>query len=198
MPIILKSTQPLPYKRTNGGFTFIEVLISMAILAIGFAGLNAMETLAMRKNNDSFLRAQAVLQAREMSDRMHANPLGVKNGDYGNNDLLPKVISGGGANPPTPNCITATCLVVADPDASATKIADFDADEWLFATALLLPSGAGNVTVDPSFGTVDSDGNSLFNGLFTITISWNEVVNGNESTAKSFAFEFTTLPPFEN
>ena len=91
------------------GFTLIEVLVSMGILAIGLAGLAAMDVLTFRKNNDSYLRSQAILQAHEMAARMHANSLGVDNGHY--ND-----VSGNGANPPTPNCLDRSSVLITASD----------------------------------------------------------------------------------
>ncbi|MEQ1638008.1 MAG: type IV pilus modification protein PilV [Methylococcales bacterium] len=55
------------------GFTLVEVLVSMIILAIGLLGLASMQTLALKDNQDAFFYAQASSLAYEMSDRMKAN-----------------------------------------------------------------------------------------------------------------------------
>ncbi len=55
------------------GFTLIEVLISMVILAIGLLGLAAMQTISLRDNQDAHYYQQATLLAYEMQDRIRAN-----------------------------------------------------------------------------------------------------------------------------
>lgn len=55
------------------GFTLIEVLISMVILAIGLLGLAAMQAVSLRDNLDSYNYQQATLLAYEMQDRIRGN-----------------------------------------------------------------------------------------------------------------------------
>jgi type IV pilus assembly protein PilV len=174
------------YPQKTRGFTLIEVLITMAVLSIGLAGLVAMEVLSYRKNHESYLRSQAILQAHEMAARMHANPAGVKAGDYCD-------ISGSGENPPTRNCLDSASTSIsaaAATNCSAADIAAFDADEWLSSTASMLPSGAGSVSgpCPPPTST----------GIYTITISWLEGSSAddtdNENTTRIFRFEFRPLP----
>lgn len=55
------------------GFTLIEVLISMVILAIGLLGLAAMQAVSLRDNLDSYNYQQATLLAYEMQDRIRSN-----------------------------------------------------------------------------------------------------------------------------
>ncbi len=55
------------------GFTLIEVLISMIILAIGLLGLAAMQAMSLRDNQDAYYYQQATLLAYEMQDRIRGN-----------------------------------------------------------------------------------------------------------------------------
>lgn len=55
------------------GFTLIEVLISMVILAIGLLGLAAMQGISLRDNLDAYNYQQATLLAYEMQDRIRGN-----------------------------------------------------------------------------------------------------------------------------
>jgi type IV pilus assembly protein PilV len=55
------------------GFTLIEVLISMVILAIGLLGLAAMQAISLRDNQDAYYYQQATLLAYEMQDRIRGN-----------------------------------------------------------------------------------------------------------------------------
>ncbi len=55
------------------GFTLLEVLISMIILAIGLLGLAAMQAISLRDNQDAYYYQQATLLAYEMQDRIRGN-----------------------------------------------------------------------------------------------------------------------------
>jgi type IV pilus assembly protein PilV len=55
------------------GFTLIEVLISMILLAIGLLGLASLQAMALRDNQDAYYYQQATLLAYEMQDRIRAN-----------------------------------------------------------------------------------------------------------------------------
>lgn len=55
------------------GFTLIEVLVSMVILAVGLLGLAAMQAISLRDNQDVYYYQQATLLAYEMQDRIRAN-----------------------------------------------------------------------------------------------------------------------------
>jgi type IV pilus assembly protein PilV len=59
--------------RYLNGFTLIEVLISMVVLALGLLGLAAMQALALKDNRDAYFYSQANLLAYEMGDRINAN-----------------------------------------------------------------------------------------------------------------------------
>lgn len=59
--------------RYKQGFTLVEVLVSMVILAIGLLGLAALQGRALKDNQDAYFYSQANLLAYEMGDRIKAN-----------------------------------------------------------------------------------------------------------------------------
>ena len=61
------------HSRRNKGFTLIEVLISMIILAIGLIGLASLQIIALRESQDAYTMQQAVLLATDMQARMRSN-----------------------------------------------------------------------------------------------------------------------------
>jgi type IV pilus assembly protein PilV len=61
------------HSRRNKGFTLIEVLISMIILAIGLLGLASLQIIALRESQDAYTMQQAVLLATDMQARMRSN-----------------------------------------------------------------------------------------------------------------------------
>lgn len=64
------------------GFTLIEILISMVLLAIGFLGLAAVQSKSLSETQNTQFRSKADLLLRDIADRMRANTEAVANGDY--------------------------------------------------------------------------------------------------------------------
>ncbi len=62
--------------RRARGFTLIEVLVSMIILALGLLGLASLQGISLKNNQDAHLFSQANALAYEMSDRIKANKWG--------------------------------------------------------------------------------------------------------------------------
>jgi type IV pilus assembly protein PilV len=59
------------------GTTLLEVLIALMVLMIGFVAVAGLQSISLKNNHSAFLRAQATIQAHDMSDRMYANTTGV-------------------------------------------------------------------------------------------------------------------------
>lgn len=68
------SGRPLNGARQQGGFSLIEVLISVLILAIGLLGAAAIQLNALKFTDSSTLLSQASFIAYDMMDRIRANP----------------------------------------------------------------------------------------------------------------------------
>lgn len=64
------------------GFTLIEVLITVLILAIGLLGLAGLQTTALRSNHSAYLRSQATVLVYDIVDRMRANRNAALAGQY--------------------------------------------------------------------------------------------------------------------
>lgn len=60
------------------GFSLLEIIITMAILAVGLLGLAGLQARAINAETESFSRAQAMMLANGMADRMNANLAEVK------------------------------------------------------------------------------------------------------------------------
>lgn len=158
------------------GFTLIEILVTMVILAVGLLGMASLQLTGLRSNQSAFLRTQASTLAYDMADRMRANAPRALAGDYTNFDT--------NGNPPTdPNCIATTSGCSATAQAATDKIEwqkSFKGDTNVTA---FLPNGKGVIT--RTSGT----------NLFTITIYWNET-QWNEASgqkvdsAQAFALKF--------
>ncbi|MAY42819.1 MULTISPECIES: type IV pilus modification protein PilV [unclassified Neptuniibacter] len=64
------------------GTTLIEVLIAIVIISIGLLSVAALQTVALKSNNGSYLRSQATFLAYDLADRIRAAPDSAENGDY--------------------------------------------------------------------------------------------------------------------
>ncbi len=60
-------------RRRSSGFSIIEVLVALLVLAIGLLGLAALQAQGLRFNHDAYVRTQATNLAYDIIDRMRAN-----------------------------------------------------------------------------------------------------------------------------
>ena len=72
MPRILDSdTQAMPHQ---AGFTLIEVMITLAIFAIGILAVSAMQITAVNQNSGSRMQTEATAVAEQLLERLMALP----------------------------------------------------------------------------------------------------------------------------
>ena len=105
----------------TGGFTLVEVLVTMVILSVGLLGVAALHTASLRNNLDSALRSQASVLAADIADRMRGNRDAALAGNY---DIA----------------IGATRTVVA-----GSPLVDRDVKAWKDLLAQALPNGDGSI-----------------------------------------------------
>jgi type IV pilus assembly protein PilV len=115
------------------GFTLIEVLIAVLVLAIGLLGLAAVQATSLRNNLSAYNRSQATELAYDMADRMRANIAG--SATYAANTAVAK-----------PDCLDTTGCPPAD-------MASNDRAEWNTAVAAL-PSGTGTMATANGIVTI--------------------------------------------
>lgn len=113
------------FKRQRG-FTLVEILVAVVVLAIGLLGLAGLQATSLRFNSSAYLRSQATNLAYEMADRMRANRQAAMNGDYDPENFAP--------SPPA-------CAAVVP----AGTVAQQDIQAWRNALACTLPSGTGSI-----------------------------------------------------
>lgn len=143
------------------GFTLIEVLIALVVLAIGMLGIAAVYLEGLRASRDALLRTQAVILAADMGDRIRANRY---------------VLAGAQLYDPSATAATAnnTCDKTTDPTSVCTPAQMFanDLARWQAALQARLPGGAGTV------------GFQLVNTIptYTITVTWAQPGDANGNT----------------
>lgn len=112
----------------QSGFTLLEILVAMLVLAIGLLGLAGLMTSSMRNNLSASHRTQATWVAYDIIDRMRANRASAVIGGY-------DTPLGAGAT-----CFPATTIGTATPV--------FDIAAWKNQLACALPAGDGSITVN--------------------------------------------------
>lgn len=143
-------------KTSQAGFTLLELLVSVLILAFGLLGIGSMMGFALKANSSSYLKQQSIQSAYNIIDRMRANSQMATGGSYNVNNL---VTSGSPVIPakPSPDCSAAAC--------SPAEVAAYDSWYWLAQeVATQLPGGCASVTTAAS-GT---------NTLVTVTVQWDD------------------------
>lgn len=124
----LKSSSLLFVRRKckQGGFSLIEVLVTMLILAFGLLGVAGLLVSGVSNAAGSEAMAKANQLAADMADRMRANPVAALSAT---SQYLTNVSTWGEAPPSSP-----------------TTIALQDKKAWMEAVAAQLPQGEGKIT----------------------------------------------------
>lgn len=105
---------PMTVRKQNG-FSLIEVLIALLILAIGLFGMASLMMTSMKSNQSASMRSQASWLAYDMFERMRLNSdIAINSSSY--------VTAANAAAPSNPNCKSSGC--------SATNVAVQDLFEW--------------------------------------------------------------------
>lgn len=129
-----------------GGFSLIEVLVSVLVLSVALLGMASLQLFGLRFQQSAYLRSQASMAAYDMFDRIRANPQGMAAGNYGdiNTDSAPA----------DPNCKRSAG------GCTPAQRAQTDAAEWALVVTTL-PGGSGTVS--------ETDGD------FTVQIDWTDL-----------------------
>lgn len=155
-------TTPIPSSALfhhHRGFTLIEVLITIIILAIGLLGLAALQLNALRNNTTAYERTQATMLAYDIVDRMRANRDAANAGSY--NTALD-------TTPPAQNC-TGT-----GQNCSNIELAQHDLSLWKCSLGKFNSNGVCT-GLGMTGALPNGDGSVVLNGtLVTVTITWEE------------------------
>lgn len=153
----------------NQGFTLIEVLITMVVLAIGLLGLALLQATSLNNQLEAYHRAQAILLLEEMSNRIRVSSDGALAGVYadatnfGQRSLDDFGLDAG-----------QDCLDIID------NAPLRDLCEWNYAlegAAVTLEKGDGSVTnmgsVNGAIGCIENIAGSAYGeAIVRLTIAW--------------------------
>jgi type IV pilus assembly protein PilV len=113
----------------NTGFTLIEVLVAMMILAVGLLGLAALQASSLRNNQSAYYRSQATQLAYDIADRMRVNVASAATYTVAENAHSHD-----------------SCLAIEGNGCTPAEMAEHDLDEWNKAIRSILPRGTGTIT----------------------------------------------------
>jgi type IV pilus assembly protein PilV len=152
-------------RRSQSGFTMVEVLVALVVLTIGLLGIAALYLNSLQSGRTAIYRTQAVTLAADLADRIRTNR--------------------------TAQAAYATLFAEAEVQVAACEttggcsdanLASNDLWRWKAAVAQLLPGGQGQVTVTLPVA-IDEPTN------YVVTVRWSEV---GEAAPVTFQFGFAT------
>lgn len=133
-------------RRHETGFSLIEVMIALLVLAIGILGAGALQTVGLQTTQGAYLRSQGIILASDIVDRMRAN----------RKALAAYVVATG--------AVTVTdipsCWIAAG-GCTPAEIANADLSRWKNSLTNTLPNGVGQIA---------SNGGDNY----TVTVTWDE------------------------
>ena len=172
---------PFKAMNKNTGFTLIEVLIAMLVLAVGLSGLAGLQATRLKNAQSAYNRSVATELAFDLADRMRAN--NTPNGLSVYISMLPVNALA------QANCVAVSTLCPSN------VMAQNDLYEWNLALVTTLPSGQGIVCLDSTPTPIPNDAFSAasyaaagcdgLGGTYAIKIWWDDDRSGAVS-----------LPPF--
>lgn len=143
----------MTFKQTSSqqGFTLLEVLISLVILAVGLLGLAGLQSVSVINNHGSLMRSEASLLSYDILDRMRAN----RDQALTTNQYL----SGFGDSASAYTACGTSC-------SSNAALASHDLSQWKTDVAAQLPGGEAEVTRQ----------NLPSGAVYIVKMRWDEMV----------------------
>ena len=144
---------PFKAMNKNTGFTLIEVLIAMLVLAVGLLGLASLQAKSLSNTQSAYNRSLATELVNDLADRMRANIT------EANKYAASAYIT---ITPPTSATAETSCYIA--PGCSGHRMANNDLFEWNQSVTSNLPSGVVAITVIAP--------------IYTITVTWDDNHDG--------------------
>ena len=122
---------PLTSSTKQHGFSMIEILITLVLVAIAMLGTASLQLNAMRLNKGSQFRTQAIFLASDIMERMEANKAGAIAGNYA-------LALASAPSVAATNCAAAIC--------DSASLAAWDVSQWGGAISNFLPQASWSLS----------------------------------------------------
>ena len=147
---------------TQRGFSMLEILITLVIVAIALLGTAGLQVYAMRVNKGGQFRTQAIFLASGIAERMEANKAGAVAGNYVATSTAPATMG--------TDCETAAC--------DSTNLASYDLKKWedsIVDPLSPLPGVSWQICIDADSDSVCDTPQTPANPInYRIVISWTD------------------------
>ena len=150
-------SKPVRISDRQRGFTLLEVLIAVMLLAVGLLGLAGLQAVSLRNNHSAYLRSQATMLTYDIIDSMRSNRSAAQAANYD--------IAIGTAASASPDCMANVC--------TGSEMATADIATWKQSLASLMPSGDGAV--------------ARAGNVVTVTVQWIDGRGPVDAVPKQFA-----------
>tara|TARA_R110001599_G_scaffold64023_3_gene178842 strand:- start:460945 stop:461532 length:588 start_codon:yes stop_codon:yes gene_type:complete len=165
----------------ENGFSLIEVLVALFVLAVGVIGAVAMQLTALRTTQQTDIRTQALHLASEMADSMSSKPMQILLEEGRLPFLLNHDEKFDAASTKVGNCF------LTDSPCDAEQLAHFNLKEWSLRLQKTVPGGRAHICRDAAIWNKDidqinwsCDDTSTKSPLF-IKIAWRQKSQNNDS-----------------
>lgn len=144
--------------KSQNGFTMVETLVALVVLAIGLLGIAALYLNSLQAGRSAIYRTEAVNLAADLADRIRSNRTALA--AYAN------VFTDAPAD-------VAACYTTAG--CTPAQLAASDLNRWKADIAQQLPNGQGQVAVTLPVGAGEP-------ANYVVTVRWAEVGDANPVT----------------
>ena len=129
-------------RRTERGFSLLEVLITVTVVSVGLLGLAGLQFAGLRASNNAQQHTLATLLAEDIAERIHANAVS----DYDSASI----------DPTSADCLAHVC--------SPNQMRDFDRSQWYY----MVNDGGDNVPILPDTSIAITRSGDYY----TVAITW--------------------------
>jgi type IV pilus assembly protein PilV len=151
--------------RKQSGFSMVEVLVALVVLAIGLLGIAALYLNSLQSGRTAIYRTQAITLAADLADRIRMN----RTAGAGYGTLFADA-----------EAAVAACTTIGG--CSDIDLASTDLANWKASIAQQLPNGQGQVVVTPPVAAGEPSS-------YLVTVRWAEI---NEAAPVTFQIGFQT------